>query len=76
MNGYLKEIATICRIDRDLTTHLGRHTFATLALNKGLNIEHLQVVLGMTSTKHIKIYAKMNKQTLANQMQSIGRLTA
>lgn len=74
MNAYLKEIATICRIDKDLTTHLGRHTFATLTLNKGLGMDYLQSIMGMTSTKHLMIYAKMNKQTLATQMQSIGCL--
>lgn len=32
MNEYLKEIATLCGIDKILTFHMSRHTFATLAL--------------------------------------------
>lgn len=33
MNSYLKEIATICNIDKNLTTHIARHTFACLAMD-------------------------------------------
>jgi len=29
MNAYLKEIATICEINKELTFHIARHTFAT-----------------------------------------------
>ena len=29
MNSYLKQIATLCNIDKNLTTHVARHTFAT-----------------------------------------------
>ena len=32
-NSYLKELATICGIARELNTHLARHTFADIMLN-------------------------------------------
>ncbi|MDR1561973.1 MAG: site-specific integrase [Dysgonamonadaceae bacterium] len=34
MNEYLKEIAALCDINKRLTTHCGRHTFATVMLTK------------------------------------------
>jgi site-specific recombinase XerD len=38
-NAYLKEIASICGCNKNLTTHTARHTFATLMLTKGVSIE-------------------------------------
>jgi len=43
-NGYLKEIADICGIKKNLTSHIGRHTFATtVTLSKGIPIETVSV---------------------------------
>jgi len=39
MNEYLKEIASICGINKKLTTLCGRHTFGTIMLTKGVSIE-------------------------------------
>ncbi|GIQ61248.1 transposase [Flavobacterium collinsii] len=40
MNAYLKEIAGICEIDKELTFHIARHTFATtVTLTNGVPIE-------------------------------------
>ncbi len=41
MNAYLKEIADICNIPKNLTTHCARHTFATLAIEYGMPIDTL-----------------------------------
>ena len=39
-NAYLKEIAFLCEIDKNLTYHLARHTFATtVTLSNGVPIE-------------------------------------
>jgi site-specific recombinase XerD len=59
MNSFLKELATIKNIPKPLTTHVGRHTFATLMLEKGLPLETLSHILGHSSTNTTKIYAKM-----------------
>jgi integrase len=50
-NGYLKEIAEICGIRKVLTTHLARHTAATLMLNAGIAIEVVAKILGHSNTK-------------------------
>ena len=49
MNAYLKEIAEICGIEKNLTFHLARHTFATtMTLGKGVPIESVSKMLGHT----------------------------
>ena len=75
MNAYLKEVAVICNIEKEFTTHIGRHTFATtITLNRGISMEVLQSMMGMTSTKHLQIYAKMHKETVHKEMMGLGRV--
>lgn len=41
-NAYLKEIADICKIHKNITFHVARHTFATtIALSHGMPVESL-----------------------------------
>ena len=57
-NAYLKEIADLCGIKKNLTTHLARHTFATtVTLSKGVPIESVGKMLGHRSLKTTQIYA-------------------
>ena len=47
MNSYLHELADVCGICKQLTTHTGRHTFATsVALANGVSIENVAKMLG------------------------------
>ena len=46
MNAYLKEIADLCNIPKNLTTHVARHTFACLAVEYGMPIDVLAKILG------------------------------
>lgn len=48
-NSYLKEIADICGIKKDLTFHMARHTFATMSLSKGVSMESVSKMLGHTN---------------------------
>jgi site-specific recombinase XerD len=60
MNAYLKEIAGICGIDRSLTFHIARHTFATtVTLSNGVPIESVSKMLGHTNIKTTQHYAKV-----------------
>ncbi|MCM1293042.1 MAG: site-specific integrase [Bacteroides sp.] len=59
MNSYLKEIADLCGITKKLTFHLARHTFATLAISKGVPIESVSRMLGHTKIATTQIYAKI-----------------
>ncbi|MEX1190882.1 MAG: site-specific integrase [Brumimicrobium sp.] len=71
-NGYLKEIADICGIDKKLTTHIARHTFATtITLSNGVPIETVSAMLGHNSIRTTQIYAKVVEKKVSEDMQSL-----
>ena len=73
-NAYLKEIADLCRIKKNLTTHLARHTFATtVTLSKGVPIESVGKMLGHKSLKTTQIYAKVLDEKIAKDMQVVAK---
>ena len=60
MNAYLKEIAGVCEIEKELTFHIARHTFATtVTLTNGVPIESVSKMLGHKSIKTTQHYAKI-----------------
>ncbi len=72
MNAYLKEIADICGIDKKLTTHIARHTFATtVTLNNDVPIETVSKMLGHSSIKMTKIYAKLLDKKVGRDMEHL-----
>jgi integrase len=59
-NRHLKALAIAAGITKTVTTHIGRHTFATtVALGSGIPIEVLSKMLGHTNIKTTQIYAKI-----------------
>lgn len=61
-NGYLKEIAAICGINRELKTHLARHTFADIIINVlGMDLEDLMRMLGHKNIRTTQRYVKIRK---------------
>ena len=73
MNSYLKEIADICGINKNLTFHLARHTFATtITLEKGVPIETVSKMLGHTNIKTTQIYARITKQKIEKDMTDLS----
>lgn len=58
-NRKLKGIAKMAGITKKLTTHVGRHTFATWALRNGVPIERLAKMLGHTKITQTQRYAKV-----------------
>lgn len=73
MNSYLGEIAGICGINKPLTMHIARHSFACLALANGVSMEIIARMLGHSDIRTTKIYAKVIDKSIAEQM---GGLTA
>ena len=71
MNAYLKEVAVICGLDKHLTMHLARHTFATYTLTKGIPIETVSKMLGHSSLKTTQIYAKVIDSKIAMDIDAI-----
>ena len=74
MNAYMSEIATICGLNKKLTTHCARHTFACLAVEYGMPIDVLAKILGHTNTNMTRHYAKFSEQLIGREMQKIGQI--
>ncbi|RXG19712.1 site-specific recombinase XerD [Leeuwenhoekiella aestuarii] len=69
-NAYLKEIADVCGINKSLTTHLARHTFATtVTLSRGVPMETVSKMLGHTSLKTTQLYAKVLDSKISSDME-------
>jgi site-specific recombinase XerD len=73
MNAYLKEIGEICGIEKNLTFHLARHTFATsITLTNGVPIGTVSKMLGHTSLKTTQIYAKVVDTKILEDMKVLA----
>lgn len=55
-NRMLKELAAICGIDKRITTHTGRKTFATLMDGNGWTRETISLMLGHSKTQTTEMY--------------------
>lgn len=72
LNSYLKEIADICGVEKNLTFHLARHTFATtVTLTNGVPIESVSKMLGHSSIKTTQVYAKVVEMKLSEDMRAL-----
>lgn len=71
MNAYLKEIADLARVEKHLTTHLARHTFASLSLSNHVPIESISKMLGHADIRTTQIYAKTQDKTIYEDMESM-----
>ncbi|MDI6047009.1 site-specific integrase [Flavobacterium yafengii] len=69
MNAYLKEIADVCGIKKDLTFHIARHTFATtVTLTNGVPIESVSKMLGHKNIRTTQHYAKILDKKVSEDM--------
>jgi len=68
VNRHLKEIAKTCGIEKHLTFHLSRHTFATLTMSKGVSLESVSKMLGHKNIQTTQIYAKMTTEKVGRDM--------
>lgn len=74
MNEYLKEIATLCGIDKPVTCHVARHTFGTtVTLANGVPIETVSKMLGHTDIRTTQIYARIVDKKLSSDMNSLAK---
>ena len=72
MNAYLKEIADVCGITKNLTYHIARHTFATtVTLSNGVPIETVSKMLGHRNLKTTQHYAKILDKKISEDMKSL-----
>lgn len=71
-NGFLKEIADICCITKNITSHIGRHKFtSSVGLGHGIPIETVSKLLGHSSLVTTQIYAKVTDNGVATDLQKL-----
>ena len=75
MNEYLKEIATLCRINKRLTVHVARHTFGTtVTLANNVALQNVSKMLGHSSTRMTQHYARVLDHNIMEDMQGVAKL--
>ena len=72
MNSYLKELADICGIRKNLSTHVARHTFATLTLASGATIDNVAKMLGHANVNMTRRYAKVLDSSIMRDMEVVA----
>ena len=72
-NEHLHELERRCGFRTHLTFHVGRHTFATLALNRGMPIETLSRILGHTNIRTTQIYARITDKKISLDMAVLAQ---
>ena len=80
VNRRIKTVAKSCGIEKTVSFHLSRHSFAVLALNYGMPIESVSKILGHTNITTTQIYAKVTNTKLENDISAFeskisGRFT-
>jgi len=74
LNSYLKEIADLCGITKNLTFHMARHTFATtVTLSNGVPIETVSKLLGHTKLATTQIYARVIEKKISEDMEILRK---
>ena len=72
-NRKLKDVAKMTGITKKLTTHVGRHTFATWALRNGVPIERLAKMLGHTKITQTQRYAKLLPKDVYSEFEKLKK---
>ena len=72
MNSYLKELADIYGIRKNLSTHCARHTFATLTLASGATIDNVAKMLGHANVNMTRRYAKVLDSSIMRDMEVVA----
>lgn len=70
-NRTLKDIAEICGIRKNLTTHVARHTFATESLRKGIGVEVVKELMGHEKIQTTLEYTHVDEARLREEMKKL-----
>lgn len=71
VNVHLHDIQKFMGLSKPLTFHIGRHSFATLALSYDIPIEDVARMLGHANISTTSIYAKILKKTIERHTTNI-----
>ena len=73
INDYIKYWCLENGIKKNITTHIGRHTFAMMWASQGLNPFHLKEILGHSDIKHTEVYYKIQATDIAKSMVELPK---
>ena len=74
MNAYLKEIADVCGIAKRLTTHVARHTAATVVfLANDVSMENVSKILGHSNIRTTQHYARILDSSIMRDMINVEK---
>ncbi len=68
INKNLKILADLASIDKNISFHVSRHTWATRALTKGMEIHNVSKLMGHSQIRETQIYAKIINKSLDDAM--------
>ena len=72
LNAYLKELCDICGINKKITFHTARHTFATtITMANGVSTESISKMLGHKSLRTTQHYAKILDISVTQDMAKL-----
>lgn len=76
-NRRLKQLATLLKIEKKLSTHVARHTFATtITQDNGVSLEAISEMLGHTQIKTTQIYSKTTLRKVTGEMDELKQKLA
>lgn len=76
INASLKVIANLVGINKNISFHSGRHTFATISLEQGVDLKTVSGLLGHTSIKSTEIYAKLTRKKKGDAIKFLNVLNS
>lgn len=74
LNDYLHLVEKIAKLNKPMTTHVARHSFATLVLSYDIPIENLARMMGHSNIKTTQVYGKILKTTIERHARNLSAL--
>lgn len=74
-NAYLKEIGDICGLSQNLTCHVARRTFSTVAGDLGVPAETIVKIIGHKGFKHLHLYNKTGLKKISSDVDVLRNKT-
>ena len=74
INKQLKRIAEKVGIEKNLSTHVGRHSFATMLVTGDVNLTIIKELLGHSDVKVTQVYAQVTPQKKEEAIEILNDL--
>jgi site-specific recombinase XerD len=72
-NKDLRKLPSLAGIDKKVTFHTARHSWAIRALQKGMRIEYVSKILGHASVKQTEVYAREIEEELDKAIEVFNK---